>query len=469
MDDDYSQRLKAYYEELRRELPAEAMSTDDADRVIYSVDASKEQGFADVIVSPKTQDDVVTTVALAGRHRIPIFPRGAGSGMSAGSIPMGRGVVLNLAKLNRIVKLDVANLTAVAEPGVVTGKLQEEAEKHGLFYASDPGSAAFSTIGGNIAENAGGMRAVKYGSTRDHVLALKCVLSTGEVFDTGTYSLMGVTGYDLVRLLVGSEGTLAVFLEATLKLIPLPKFVRTALAQFSREEDALSASAAIIQAGVIPRALEFMGEEALNCVRRYREIPLLKPEANAALLIESDGAVDEVTRHEIAAMKEACEVGENALLAWMEAQEKEQRETLWDVRKSMSPSLYEAGAYKIAEDIAVPRASVREFVAKLRELVGERVRQPIIYGHLGHGSIHVTFVLEGKDDQSIPAVQEAVEEVFKLVVSMGGSISAEHGIGLTKRKYLGIELSPTELRLMREIKRAFDPAGILNPGKIWEE
>jgi len=469
MTDDYPQRLRAFYEELRRDLPPEAISTHDVDRVTHSVDGSKAQAYPDIVVRPGTQQEAIDAVSHAGRFHIPIYPRGSGSGLTGGAVPTRGGMVLDLARLKRIVAMDTRNLTATCEAGITAAELDAEAAKHGLFYAPYPGSAAFSTIGGNIAENAGGMRACKYGVTRESVLALKCVLPSGQVFTTGSRALKSVTGYDLVRLLTGSEGTLAVILEATLRLIPRPKHVGTLLAFFAEDVAALTAAETIIAAPLIPRALEYIGERALACVRQYRELPLLPEDAKAVLLMESDGDVEAGVSAELAVMRQHCEEG--GAIGFTEAPDEEARAQIWDVRDSVSPSLYRLGDFKISEDVSVPRASLAEFVRRIEEIARqcEDCPPPVSYGHVGDGTIHVSFLLEGRDDARIPAVEQAVAEIFKLAVGMGGSLSAEHGVGLTKRKYLSIELSEIEIRLMRELKRVFDPDGILNPGKIWEE
>ncbi len=467
MTDDFSARFDAFINELKAFISPASFSKDPADIVMHSVDASKEQGMASAVVSPSTQEEAIKTVALCGKHRIPIFPRGAASGMVGSFVPTEPGIVLNFTRLNRIISINRDNLTAVVEPGVITGDLQAEVEKVGLFYAPDPGSSSFCTVGGNVAENAGGMRVVKYGITTNYILALKCVIPTGEVFTTGASTTMNVAGYDLVRLIVGSEGTLAVILEITVRLIPKPSCILTAFAQFAREADALSASAEIIKARLVPRALEFMGEEALNCVRTGRELPLLLPECKSALLLESDGCEEVTTKAEIKAMKGVCE--RFSLLDWREAGESSERETLWDVRKSMAPTLFQVASYRLEQDVAVPRANVADFVERLRALIKDPVPQPVIYGHLGHGNLHVSFLMDGKSDPRIPAVKEMLPELFRTVVDMGGSIAAEHGIGIQKRNFLPLQLSSTEIRLQKGIKEVFDPDRILNPGKIFPD
>ncbi|MCD6282558.1 FAD-binding protein [bacterium] len=465
--DDFAGRIRAFYAELKPALSAESISTAAADRLMYSFDGSKLQGQAEVVVTPATQDEAVTTVALAGKHGIALYARGAGSGLTGGAVPTERGVVLNLTRLNRIIEIDTGNLTATVEPGVLCGDLDREVAKRGLFYPPSPGSADYSTLGGNIMENAGGMRAYKYGVTRDYVLAMKCVLPSGEVFTTGSHAVKNVTGYDIARLMVGSEGTLAVMLEATLRLIPMPAEIGTVLALFSVDEDALAAAQDIVAAPLMPRAMEFMNDETLKCLRNYRDLPQLKPEANAALLLEADGpSVDDV-REQLAKMMDVCKA--HSPLSVETAFGEGERAALWDVRDSVSPAAFHLGDYKISEDISVPRNKCLEFVRGLKEIVKGYPDPPVVYGHIGDGTLHVTFMFNGQSDPRIPAVEKIVEEMFKLAVSLKGSLSAEHGIGLTKRKYLGIELSPVEIRLMKALKRAFDPAGILNPGKIFPD
>ncbi len=467
MQGDFRERFGSFLKELRGKVNDVSISTDIADIVMHSTDASKEQGLANAVISPKTQEEAITVVKLAGKYKIPIFSRGAASGMVGSFVPTESGIVLNFTRLNRILKIDRDNLTAVVEPGVVTGDLQSEVEKYGLFYPPDPGSSAFCTIGGNAAENAGGMRVVKYGSTRNYVLAVKCVIPSGEVFTTGVYTTMNVAGYDLVSLIVGSEGTLAVILEITLRLIPKPSSIRCAFAQFESEEDALNCSADIIKSGIVPRSLEFIGEEALNCVRRGRELSLLHLECKSALLLEVDGSHSEATRAEIGRINEVC--SRYRLLSWREAEEENEREVLWDVRKSMAPTLFQVASYRLEQDVAIPRAQVAEFVNRLRRIVKEPVPHPVIYGHLGHGNLHVSFLMDDKNDPRIPAVKEMLPELFKTVVEMGGSIAAEHGIGIQKRNFLPLQLSESEIRIQRAIKSVFDPDGILNPGKIFPD
>lgn len=465
--DESANGLQAFLAEAGRALTKGALTTDPADLVMFGYDASKRYGAPDVVVTPSTQDEAAQAVTLAAKHLIPIITRGAGSGLTGGAVPANGGMVLNLARLNRIVEIDTGNLTATVEAGVICGELDRAAAKAGLFYPPSPGSADYSTIGGNIMENAGGMRAYKYGVTRDYVLQLKCVLPNGEVFTAGSHAVKNVTGYDLARILTGSEGTLAVLLQATLRLIPQPKSIGTMLALFPGDASALTAAQEIVAAPLVPRAMEYMDDEVLRCIRAYRDLPQLKPEARAALLLEADGASDADVQSQLEAMAAVCM--KHAPLSIEQAATAADREALWDVRNSVSPALFQLGGFKLSEDISVPRSCCLEFIKRMRE-IGAELPQPIAaYGHVGDGTMHITLMLSGPNDPLLVQAEKVVEELFKLAVSLKGSLSAEHGIGLTKQRYLGIELSPVEMRLMRGIKAAFDPQGILNPGKVFPE
>jgi glycolate oxidase len=466
-DSSQSQRVQAFLAEALRLLPKGTLTTDPADMVIFGYDASKRYGAPDIVATPATQDEAVQLVLLAAKHSVPIITRGAGSGLTGGAVPSEGGMVLNLARLNRIAEIDTSNLTATVEAGVICGELDRAVAKAGLFYPPSPGSADYSTIGGNIMENAGGMRAYKYGVTRDYVLQLRCVLPSGEVFTTGSHAVKNVTGYDLARILVGSEGTLAVLLQATLRLIPQPKAIGTMLALFADDAAALTTAQEIVAARLVPRAMEWMDAEVLQCVRAYRNLPQLKPEAGAALLLEADGSSPEDVQAQLGAMADIC--CRHNPISVERAADNAEREALWDIRNSVLPALYQLGTYRLSEDISVPRSRCLDFVARMRE-IARGLPQPIAaYGHVGDGTMHVTLMLSGPDDPQLQQAEKVVEELFRLAVSLKGSLSAEHGIGLTKRAYLGIELSPAVVHLMREVKRVFDPQGLLNPGKVFPE
>jgi glycolate oxidase len=465
--DELAKRIQAFHAEAESSLPKGTLTSDPADLVVFGFDASKRYGVPDIVATPGTQDEAVQLVAIASKHQIPIVTRGAGSGLTGGAVPSKGGMVLNLARLNHIVEIDTANLTATVEAGVICGELDRAAAKAGLFYPPSPGSADYSTIGGNIMENAGGMRAYKYGVTRDYVLQLKCVLPSGEVFTAGSHAVKNVTGYDLARILVGSEGTLAVLLQATLRLIPQPNAIGTMLALFTNDASALTAAQEIVAAPLVPRAMEYMDDEVLRCIRAYRDLPQLKPEAHAALLLEADGASDADVQAQLEAM--AAISKRHSPLSIEQAASAADREALWDVRNSVSPALFQLGGFKLSEDISVPRACCLEFVKRMREIAASLPQPITAYGHVGDGTMHITLMLNGPNDPQLPQAEKVVEELFKLAVSLKGSLSAEHGIGLTKRTYMSIELSPVELRLMRGIKAVFDPHGILNPGKVFPE
>jgi len=380
--------------------------------------------------------------------------------MSGGSVPVRGGVVLSFERMDRILEISAADRTAVVQPGVITGDLHKAVERAGLFYPPDPASSAFCTIGGNVAECAGGLRAVKYGVTRDYVLGLEAVLPTGELMRTGSRTLKSVAGYDLTRLLVGSEGTLGVVTEITLRLLPLPEAVRTLAAWFAGPGEALAAVAKIMAGRVIPRALEFVDDEALRAVEAFTRTDLSRG-AGAMLLIETDGPAATADA-EIVALADLCRASGASRLD--HASSKEERDRLWNMRKSISPALYALKPRKLNEDIVVPVSRIGDLLAEVRSIASRRGLLIVCFGHAGDGNIHVNVMY---DDGSQDRAKAAVAEVFAAAVSLRGSITGEHGIGLAKAAYLPLEAGPGALAAMRRIKQALDPNNILNPGKIF--
>jgi glycolate oxidase len=367
-----------------------------------------------------------------------------------------------MTRLNKILKIDRDNLIGVVEPGVITGIFQKAVEKEGLFYPPDPSSSDFSTLGGNVAECAGGPKAVKYGVTRDYVLGLQVVLPTGEIIRTGVQTAKGVVGYDLTRLIVGSEGTLGVVTEITLRLIPRPESVRTLTAVYDRMEAAAQTVSEIIRRGIIPRAIEFMDNASIRCAEEYVRSGL-PVEADALLVIEVDGTVDETEKavHRVASLCRDLGAGRIDM-----AENQEEIEVLWKARKSVSPALFKYGPDKINEDIVVPRNRIPEMVQKIKILSQKTGLTMVSFGHAGDGNIHFNIMLDKKDPSQLQKASQAVEEIFDFTIQLGGTISGEHGIGTTKQDYMGREISPESLALMKRIKKAFDPSGILNPGKM---
>jgi glycolate oxidase len=404
---------------------------------------------------------VQAVLAYSRRKRIPVVPRGAGSGKSGGALADRGGIVLSLEKLDRIVEVSRADMVCVVEPGVILERLQQAVESEGLFYPPDPNSQAMCSIGGNLAHNAGGPRALKYGVTRDYVLGLQAVLPTGELVRTGHRSWKGVAGYDLTQLLVGSEGTLAVIVQATLKLIPLPRSVATLLAFFPDEDKAALAVQKIFGAGLLPRACELLDGPTMVAVSP--RAPFKFPEGvGGALIVEHDGHGDAVFE-ELSRSGEMCtEAGAGEVVA---AQDDAQRRKIWETRRMISVALTSIRPHKISEDVAVPRGELVRMIGRVRE-IGARYGLPTAcYGHAGDGNLHVNLLFGSAEERA--KGHAAVGEVLQAAIDLGGTITGEHGVGLAKRDFLGREQKPEVIALQRRIKQAFDPDDLLNPGKIF--
>lgn len=443
-------------------LPHIKASADPEDIICYGFDACGIEEFPSAVLWPEKAGDIVDIMKYAHENGVPVVPRGAGTGMSGGAVPLKDAVVLSMEKMNRIIEVDRENLTALVEPGLINGRLQREVEEQGLFYPPDPASMNFCTIGGNVAENAGGPRALKYGVTRDYVMEVEAVLPGGGLFSAGVKTRKGVVGYDMARLLVGSEGTLAVLTKVRLKLLPLPDDVVTLLCLFGDVESAGKAVSQIIAARIIPRTLEFMDNGAISAVEKLQPVGL--PDGTVALLlIELDGHAEAI-RKEAGKVADIC----SKLAADVTmAKNKDARDRLWECRRRVSPALYHMCPGKISEDIVVPRSRVPDVIAGLRRLSEESGINIINFGHAGDGNIHVNLMVDGRDREQDIKVVSLIKAIFSLTLGLGGTISGEHGVGLTKAPYIGMEIKEIELNLMRGIKRLFDPKNILNPGKIF--
>ena len=448
--------------EITRIVGDENASFSREELVCYSYDATNKLSLPDAVVFPSTPEEISLILKMANSEGFPVIPRGAGTGFSGGSVPVEGGVVVSFERMKRIIEIDTDNLIAVVEPGVVTWELQQEVEKLGLFYPPDQSSLKFSTIGGNIAECAGGPRAVKYGVTKDYVLGLEAVLPTGEIINTGVRTAKGVVGYDLTKLLVGSEGTLAVVTKAVLKLLPLPEATRTMLAAFPKMGDAARAVSAIIRGKVIPSTLEIMDRVSIRCVEEYSKAGL--PDVEAMLLIEVDGPKDGLER-DCRTVEDICI--EHGATEFRVAEGKDEVKKLWEARRSISPSLYRIKPNKINEDIVVPRSKIPELVEGLGRISADRGVLIASFGHAGDGNIHVNVMYDRKSVKEAQDAEAAVTDIFKLTLGLGGTISGEHGVGTAKQKYLEMELTPAVIETMKKIKASFDPRGILNPGKIF--
>lgn len=432
----------------------------------YGHDALNRGHRPDVVVLPGDVHEIAAIAALCHETRTPLVVRGGGTGYTGGSVPTRGGVLLSCERLNRILEIDQQNLLAVVEPNVVTGDLQDAVERVGLFYPPDPASLRQSVIGGNVAECAGGPRAFKYGTTKRYVLGLEAVLPTGEIVRTGSKAVKNVVGYDLTQLLVGSEGTLAILTEIILRLIPKPPVQQTIRATFRDIGGAVGAVDALLKARAIPAALEIIDGDCLNAVASHLHTSLAPPGTGALLLLEVDGIPGSVAE-EADRVVDACRAaGATEILR---ASSEAERQELWRVRRELSPSLKVIARLKINHDVVVPRGRVPqlfELVADLRARFALRIP---CFGHAGDGNIHVNFMLNPDDAAEIARAHAAERLLFEGVVAMEGSISGEHGIGFAKAPFVGIELSAEEIALMKRIKQAFDPHGILNPGKMFPE
>lgn len=433
------------------------------DLMCYSYDATGDTRLPDAVVFPENEAQISRIMSLASQDRFPVIPRGSGSGMTGGAVAFAGGVVMGFSRMNRILCIDTENLIIRVQPGVITQDIHRAVEQKGLFYPPDPASSAVCTIGGNIGECAGGPRAVKYGVTRDYVQALRAVLPSGEVLTAGVNTAKGVAGYDLCRLLTGSEGTLAVITEITLRLLPRPEEVKTMAVFFHRIEDAARTVSGIMKEAIIPRCVEFMDEASINLVREYFgfDIPA---SIRALLIIEVDGNRDTV-QADMIKIQNFC-TRRNASKI-MTADSPDQAAGLWKGRKALSPALFNIANTKINEDIVVPINQIPAMVHFLENLQKKTGLTIVSFGHAGDGNIHCNIMYDKRDSEQTRKALDAVDDLFRETLALGGTITGEHGVGLTKKKYLPWEMTDTQIKIMKGIKQVFDPHHILNPGKIF--
>jgi len=449
--------------ELKSIVGKDNVFTSKADRICYSYDATQQSFLPDVVVHPGSTDEISRVMKLANRELIPVFPRGAGSGFTGGSLPTRGGIVLCTERMDRILLIDEENLVATVEPGVVTEQFQKEVEKRGLFYPPDPASLKFSTLGGNVAECAGGPRCIKYGVTKDFIIGLEVVTPIGDIITTGGPTMKGVVGYDLTKLMCGSEGTLGVITRIVIKLLPLPEAKKTMLVLFDSIDGAAQAVSAIIRSKIIPATLEFMDGRTLDCVRQATDLEV--PEgARAVLIIEVDGDREFLDKQatRIAEIIKPLGVVETRI-----ATTPEESEALWQIRRSVSASLRKVNPDKYNEDICVPRSKVPEMIRKV-DAIAEKYAIPIVnFGHAGDGNIHVNIMVNKKVSGDTLKAEGAIRDVFKAALELGGTMSGEHGVGIAKAPYIPLEITPEAASYMKAIKQALDPNNILNPGKIF--
>ena len=451
----------AFLNQLKNILPAQDLLTETADCLTYGYDNSRRHAQPVAVAFPKTEEQIQQLILACNEHRIPVNPRGRGTGTTGATVPLNGGLVISCERMNKIIKMDAENRCIDVEPGVTNLEVQQCAAEHGFFWAPDPTSAAFCSVGGNLAYNSAGPRAVKYGTCRENTLGLRAVTGNGDVIICGTHTTKGVVGYDLTRLIIGSEGGLGIITQATLKLLPLPTAKHTLKASYSSIDAAARAVSNIMAQNVTPCALEFMDKNALDMVRDYSTSKL--PEnAAAMLMIEVDGHPDTIHKDSDSVIA-ACHV--DGHIETQLASSKEEAASLWATRKALSPCLRKIAPKKINEDVVVPVSNIPALINGLDQLSQTHQIKIVNFGHAGNGNIHVNLLVNPDDKTEMMSAEKCLNDVFDLVLSLNGSLSGEHGVGLEKRDFIIKELGDTEIRLMHQIKQVFDRNNILNPGK----
>jgi glycolate oxidase len=453
-------------DELRGIVGAPGVLTSEEDLLAYGYDGTWFESRPLVVVLPETTAQVSAIHRLASRERLALTPRAMGSGLSGGAVPLSGGIVLNIMRMNRIVELDEVNHVIVVQPGVINADVQRTVEARGLFYPPDPSSLKQSAIGGNVAENAGGARCLKYGVTADYVGGLEVVLPAGEVIRVGGKMVKNVTGYDLRALFTGAEGTLGTITEITLRLLPKPRFSKTATAAFARIEDAAQSVIAIMSSGPLPTSIELMDQLTMRCVEEHTPVGL-PVESDALLLFAVDGNYEEIVDAELERI--AAISREHGATATRVASDAAESARLWQGRRSISPSLARKRPHKLGEDISIPRSEIVAMVRAVRDIARRHNLLIPLFGHAGDGNLHPNILCDRRDTEEMARVRLAAHEIFAAAVALGGTLSGEHGIGLLKKQFMELDVGPDALALMRRIKAAVDPLNIMNPGKIFPE
>ena len=419
----------------------------------------------EVVVRAMNREQIASLMKFANERMIPVTPRGAGYGLSGGAVPIYGGIVLSLERMDRILEIDKRNLMVTVEPGVITEKIHEAVEAEGLFYPPDPASLDSCTIGGNVAECAGGPRAVKYGVTKDYVCGLEIVLPSGEIVETGGKLVKNATGYDLCALMVGSEGTLGIVTKIILRLIPLPKVTIDLLVAFNEFQSAADTVSAIIERQILPTALEFMGQDSLQACEAFLKKELPFREAEALLLIKLDGNRKEDVEATAEVIGEVCL--EHEAIDVLVADNRPDQDRLWEARRAIIDALKMRSPVNHMEDVVVPRGRIGDFLGEMKKLEEEYEYPIVCFGHSGDGNVHVNVLKEDRADEVWEkTIPEISEKIFDIALSLGGQITGEHGVGLTRKGHLEKAIGPAAVKLIREIKGVFDPNNILNPGKI---
>ncbi len=450
----------------RSALGADRVLTDPTICTLYAQDETPRHVEPDAVLFPSSHDDVATLARIAFEHHIALTPRGAGSGNVGGALPAPGSVVVSFECMKRVLEFDPDNRLIVVESGVVTEEIDRIARSAGLFYPPDPGSSAYCRIGGNLAMNAAGPRAVKYGVTRDFVLGLRAVTGSGQEIRTGCRTTKGVTGYDLTRLLVGSEGTLALITEATLKLLPAPETVATLRVCYASNRDALDAVSRIMRQSVIPCALEFMDHRAIDAIRPTGAADDLPSGTRALLMVEADGAKEDVPR-QIAILEKALQG--QGLLDIKSGFTHDDIKLLWTARKSLSQAVKRIAPLKLNEDVVVPISQLADFVDFIDEIAHKHQLAVVSFGHAGNGNLHVNLMVHPDDRDEMARAHAALDAIMHRVLALGGTLSGEHGIGTEKRRFVALEIDSDTMAVMRSIKQQFDPHQLLNPGKLFPD
>ncbi len=442
---------------------ADNVITDQADLLTYSYDSTADvpTEIPDVVVSPLNTAQVSEVVKIAAANKIPIYTRGSGTNLSGGTIPLKKGIVLSMRKMNEIKQVDSENLVAVVEPGVIINELNEAVAPFGLIYPPDPGTVATATMGGSVAESSGGLRGLKYGVSKHYVMGMEVVLANGDIVKLGGKTVKNVTGYDLVALFSGSEGTLAIITQLTVKLVPAPETKKSMMAIFKKLEDAGNTVSQIVENKVIPATLEIMDNSTIRVVENFAKVGL-PVDAAALLLIEVDG-LEEVVNRDAEVVKEVILKNNGELQV---AETEDERAKLWAARRAALPALASLSNTTVLEDATVPRSRVTDMLVACENL-GKKYNLTIgTFGHAGDGNLHPTILCDSANTDEMARVHKAVDELFEIAVGMGGTLSGEHGIGFAKMKYLELEMGATGVALLRRVKEALDPDFILNPGKM---
>lgn len=454
-----------HIEEIQNIVKEGRVLIEESDRFSYSFDGSFGTFLPDAVIQTKSVEELAALVKLANREQIPVYPRGQSTSLSGGPLPVKGGLVFDLSVMDDVLEIYEEDLVAVVSPGVLTSAIHQAAEQRGLMYPPDPSSSHVSTIGGNLAENSGGPRGLKYGVTKDYVIGLEVITPEGDIIKTGGKTVKNVTGYDLTKLIVGSEGTLGIITKATLRLIPKPVASATVMAVFNSLVDAGSAISKILSAGILPSKMELMDQSSIIAVENYEPLGL-PTEAEAIILIELDG-------HPLALEDEVKKINELCRSVGAEKiripQNKAEEAEIWRARKLVSPAIVRIKPTKISEDATVPRSKIPQMCQRLQEIRDKYNIHLVVFGHAGDGNLHPNIICDKNDKEEMRRVEQAVAEIFTTAVELGGTLSGEHGIGLMKAPFMEMELGAVGLDMMKRIKKVWDPNNIMNPGKIFPE